>query len=277
MTEDLSKYNAEGTPLREAQKASLDILIEFDRVCSKNGLSYWIDFGTLLGAVRHKGFIPWDDDIDLSMPLDDYNRFLKIGQEELSEGYFLQTEDTDPGSDMCKGIFKIRKEGTLFINDYDDFRKNYHKGASIDVFAEVPYPTVSKGTLKFFRKRINNAFGFFHYNPRLNFKNIVSYFVYPVSYILFKGLWNIICLFHKKDRELTSIEHLIYGYPTLKTEMLPLGTIEFEGHTFPAPKNPDARLTDMYGDYMKLPPEEKRRIHAKFICMDFKGCHVNLR
>lgn len=276
MTEDLSKYNAEGTPLREAQKASLDILIEFDRVCKKNNLTYWIDFGTLLGAVRHKGFIPWDDDIDLSMPLDDYKRFLELGQKELSQDYFLQTETTDPGSEMRNGIFKIRKNGTFFINDYDDFRKNYHKGASIDVFAQVPYPTLSKGLLKFLRKRINKAYGFFRFNPRLNFKNIVSYFVFPVSYVFFKGLWNIICAFRKKDRLLTPIEWLIYGYPTLKSELQPTSQIEFEGRMFPAPKNPDARLTDMYGDYMAIPPAEKRRIHAKFISTDFKGSYVNL-
>lgn len=274
--EDLSQYNREGTALREAQKASVDILVEFDRVCKKNGLVYWLDFGTLLGAVRHKGFIPWDDDIDLSMPLQDYNKFLEIGQAELSDGYFLQTEKTDPGSRLSSGIFKIRKDGTFFINDYDDFRMNYHKGASIDVFAQVPYPTVSKNTLRFFRKRINKAYGFFHYNPRLNFKNIVSYFVFPVSYVFFKAIWRVICAFHVKNRMLTSIEWLIYGYPTLKSEMLPTQNIEFEGRMFPAPKNPDARLTDMYGDYMVIPNAEKRRIHAKFICTDFTGCHVNL-
>ena len=276
MMEDYSKYNAEGTPLREAQKASIDILIEFDRVCRKNNLTYWLDFGTLLGAVRHKGFIPWDDDIDLSMPLDDYNRFLEIGQKELSDEFFLQTEKTDPGSEMRHGIFKIRKNGTLFVNDYDDFRKDYHKGASIDVFAQVPYPTVSKGTLKFFRKRINKAYGFFRFNPRLNFKNIVSFFIFPLSYVFFKGLWLLICSLKKKDRLLTSIEWLIYGYPTLISEMLPTSTVEFEGRTFPAPQNPHARLTDMYGDYMAIPPVEKRRIHAKFVCTDFKGSYVNL-
>ena len=276
MTEDFSKYNAEGTPLREAQKASIDILVEFDRVCKKNNLTYWLDFGTLLGAVRHKGFIPWDDDIDLSMPLEDYNLFLEIGQKELSKDYFLQTEATDPGSALSGGIFKIRKNGTLFINDYDDFRKGYHKGASIDVFAQVPYPTVSKGLLKFFRKRINKAYGFFHFNPRLNFKNIVSYFVFPLSYLFFKGLWLLICAFKKKDRILTPIEWLIYGYPTLKSEMQPISEIEFEGRKFPAPKNPHARLTDMYGDYMAIPPADKRRIHAIFVCTDFKGSYVNL-
>lgn len=274
--EDFSQYNGPGTSLRKAQEASFDILVEFDRVCKKNNLTYWIDFGSLLGAVRHGGFIPWDDDIDLSMPLQDYKKFIEIGQKELSDGYFLQTEQTDPGSDMCDGIFKVRKNGTLFVNDFDDFRKGYHKGASIDVFAEVPYPTVSKKTLKFFRRRINKAYGFFHYNPRLNFKNIVSYFIFPVSYIFFKSIWLLICAVKKNDRQLTSIEHLIYGYPTLTSQMLPLSEIEFEGKMFPAPGNPDARLTDMYGDYMKLPPKEKRRIHAKFICTDFNGSYVNL-
>lgn len=274
--EDYSIYNGDGTALRKAQNISFDILIEFDRVCKKNNLTYWIDFGTLLGAVRHKGFIPWDDDIDLSMPVDDYNMFMALGQKELSDGYFLQTDKTDPRSDMGGGMFKIRKNGTLFVNESDDFRKDYHKGVSIDVFCDVPYPSVSKKTLKFFRRRICKAYGFFRYNPRLNFKNIVSYFVFPVSYLFFKGLWLLICAFRKKDRELTPIERLIYGYPTLKSEMLPTSEIEFEGRMFPAPKNPHARLSDMYGDYMTIPPEEKRRIHAKFICTDFDGCYVNL-
>ena len=195
MTEDFSKYNAEGTPLRKAQLASLDVLMEFDRVCKKNGITYWIDFGTLLGAVRHKGFIPWDDDIDVSMPPEEFKRFKEIGQNELNKGYFLQTEQTDPGSNMCKGIFKIRKDNTLYIHDFDDFRKGYHKGVSIDVFEDVSYPTVPKGLFKFFSRRINKAFGFFHYNPKLNFKNILSYFVFGISYAFFKGLWLIICAF----------------------------------------------------------------------------------
>lgn len=274
--EDLSIYNKVGSPLRKAQLASLDILIEFDRVCNENNLTYWIDFGTLLGAVRHKGFIPWDDDIDVSMPPADFKRFIRIGQEKLNKGFFLQTEQTDPGSNMCKGIFKIRKENTLFINDFDDFRSEYNKGISIDVFADVPYPTVSKRTLKFIGKRIQKAFGFFHYNPRLNFKNIISYFVFPISYVFFKFLWLLICTFKKKDRQLTCIERYLYGYPTLMTEMQPVGKIEFEGHMFNAPKNPDARLKDMFGDYMKIPPVEKRRIHTSFISTDTTDIATNL-
>ena len=274
--EDLSIYNKEGSPLRKAQLASLDILMEFDRVCNENNLIYWIDFGTLLGAVRHKGFIPWDDDIDVSMPPADFKRFIRIGQEKLKTGYFLQTEETDPGSNMCKGIFKIRKENTLFINDFDDFRSNYNKGISIDVFADVPYPTVSKKTLHFVGKRIRKAFCFFHYNPRLNFKNIISYFVFPVSYVFFKFVWLLLCAFKKKDRQLTCIERYLYGYPTLMTEMQPVGKIEFEGHFFNAPKNPDARLKDMFGDYMIIPPVEKRRIHTNYVCTDTTEIKANI-
>ena len=276
MKEDFSEYNGEGTPLREAQMASLDILLEFDRVCKKNQITYWIDFGTLLGAVRHKGFIPWDDDIDISMPPADFKRFMEIGQKELKDGYFLQTEKTDPGSNMCRGLFKIRKNNTLYVHDFDDFRKDYHKGVSIDVFEDVPYPTVSKGLFKFFSKRINKAFGFFHYNQRISFKNVIGLFVFQASYLFFKGLWLLICAFKKKDRQLTSIERVLYGYPTLTTDMLPVGEIEFENHMFPAPKNPDARLKCVFGDYMVLPPTEKRRIHAKYICLDLTGNYVNL-
>ncbi len=275
--QDFSIYNGPGKPLREAQLASLDIFIEFDRVCKDNNLTYWMDFGTLLGAVRHKGFVPWDDDIDVCMPIQDFNRFIKIGQDKLKKGYFVQTDETDPGCDMNKGIFKVRKDGTLFINDYDDFRKNYHKGTSIDVFADVSYPSVSPRLFSFFRKRISKAYGLFQYNPPLNFKNIICYFLFPISYVFFKGLWALITMFRKKDREFVTFERMSYGYPTLKTDMVPVSQIEFENHMFNAPGNPDARLKNIYGDYMTIPPVEKQRIHAEFICVDTSKQYSNIR
>lgn len=274
--QDISVYNKEGSPLRKAQLASLDILMEIDRVCRENNLTYWMDFGTLLGAIRHKGFVPWDDDIDITMPIDDFNEFIRIGQSKLKKGFFLQTEKTDPGSNMGKGLFKVRMDGTLFINDFDDFSKSYHKGISIDVFAEEPYPTVSTRFLNFIRKRISKAFGFFHYNIKLNFKNIVSYYCFPISYLFFKGLWIVICALKKTDREFVKIERVTYGYPTLRTDMLPVSQIEFEGHMFNAPKVPEARLKNIYGDYMTIPPVEKQRIHAKFISTDITDNYVNL-
>lgn len=274
--EDFSLINGEGTPLHEAQQVMLDILLEFDRVCKKHNLTYWIDFGTLLGAVRHQGFVPWDDDIDVSMPTQDFRRFQELGTQELQEGFFLQNEKTDPGSDMSGGIFKIRKDNTFFVNDFDNFRRDYHKGIAIDVFESVPYPTLPKKTFHFIRRRIQKSYGFFRYNPPLNFKNICCYFIYPISNVIFAGLWKLICKIKKNDRELTPINRLIYGYPSLQSAIYPVGEIEFCGHKVPCPHDPDTRLRDMYGDYMQLPPKDKWRVHSKFICTDTHPFHTDL-
>lgn len=273
--EDFSEINGEGTVLRAAQLKMLDILLEFDRICRKHNLTYWIDFGTLLGAVRHKGFIPWDDDIDLSMPTEDYRRFKEIAPDELGPQFILQTEETQPSALQGKGVYKVRMKDTLYLMQHDNMRQPYSKGLFIDIFESVPYPTVNRRLFKFLVKRISKSYGFMMYSNELNFGNIVRYFVFPVEFALFYSIWKLICLFHKKDRELTPMKRLIYGYPTLRTEIYPLGTIQFEGHEFPCPKNPDARLSDMWGDYMKLPPVEQRRIHTRFICLDTASCHTD--
>ena len=273
---ELQEYNPEGSVLRQSQMVALDILIEFDRICRKNGLIYMLEFGTLLGAVRHGGFIPWDDDIDVSMPESDYRRFQEIASGELSDGYILQNEVTQPESGMGGGMFKIRKENTLWINDYDDFRRHYHKGISIDVFENQDYPKVSLKTLKFFRKRLSKAFGFTHYFNRISFRNAIAYFVFPVSSAFFGTIWKLICKIRKCPLEQPHIERLRFSNPSLKTDLYPVSEIQFEGHSFMAPHNPDARLKDIYGDYMKLPPEQDRVLHAKYICTDTTAHFTNM-
>jgi len=84
------------TPLRSCQLVMLRLLKIFDAICNEAGLQYWLDGGTLLGAMRHSGFIPWDDDVDVKMPIDDYHRFLALASDVLPYDIFLQTRETDP-------------------------------------------------------------------------------------------------------------------------------------------------------------------------------------
>ena len=94
--EDFAKYNGEGTPLRKAQLCMLNILIEIDRICRKHDIPYWLDSGTLLGAVRHGGFIPWDDDVDIAIMRSDYPRLKEYLTEELPKDLILQDSINEP-------------------------------------------------------------------------------------------------------------------------------------------------------------------------------------
>lgn len=116
--------------LPDAQKAETEILIEVDKFCKKNKLRYSLGFGTLLGAVRHKGFIPWDDDIDIWMPREDYKKFIAEWMKNPIDGYILSNTDTN--IDFTQNFTKIRKDNTTFFQS-EDADKTYHKGIFIDI------------------------------------------------------------------------------------------------------------------------------------------------
>ena len=117
--------------LRQLQLCELEILDEFVRICEKYDLQYYLVGGTLLGAVRHQGFIPWDDDIDVAMPREDYDKFAVIAEKELSPKYFYQCPATDPYYFLTYA--KIRKNGTEVYEERFKYSK-FHKGVFIDIF-----------------------------------------------------------------------------------------------------------------------------------------------
>lgn len=129
----------------------LDLLAEFDRVCKKHGLTYFADGGTLLGAVRHQGFIPWDDDVDVIMYREEYEKLARIAGQEFQYPYFFQSPHTDPG--LVTGGSKLRNSKTTLISDFDHKRPFQNKGIFIDIFILDNLPD-SEFQLKIYKRRL---------------------------------------------------------------------------------------------------------------------------
>lgn len=238
--------------LVEAKKIMLDILIEFDQICKKNNLTYWLDAGTLLGAIRHKGFIPWDDDIDVAMPRDDYNKFLKIYKKGLSSHLFLQTRESDP--EFSKYYAKIRNTNTLFIEKSEEEENiKYNQGIFIDIFP-VNYINTKINHIYPFLRLLGNLFTKNRFY--IKYSNIDIYKYYIKIFNRLHGEKN---NFIRKGPEIVSRLKNIE-----KKDIFPLKEVEFESLTFLAPYNYDKYLKEIYGDYMTLLPLEQREkyIHS---------------
>lgn len=258
----LSSYVAKN--LRACQLKQLSILEEIDRICQKHQLIYWLDGGTLLGAMRHQGFIPWDDDIDLGMPLADLQKFMEIAPSELSDGLFLQTPESDPSSK--EPIIKVRDLNSIYIESSDTFNADYQKGLFVDIFPFIDYPSVPKSWVKKLTKGISKSYSILHAQHYYSLRAFAEYFYFGVQYQLYKSIWGILCLLYKKGTFLSNVLYNNgYGIMHRKDSVYPIGEIAFEGKMFKAPANPDAYLKDLYKNYMDIPPKDKQKIHAIYI------------
>lgn len=278
MINEKNKYNEsdyEDLNLRDAQMLMVDILKDVHNICEKHGLKYFLDAGTLLGAVRHKGFIPWDDDMDIGMLREDYERFLEIAKKELPEHLFLQTFETDDKYDIYQVPCKIRYNGTILIEKGIAENSEMHNGVYIDVF---PYDSLPKSNLAYKIQRslsynVLKSFIRIRETPdKLSFKNKITFTFYKIVRTLFpykrrKKFFD----FLVKWNDVNS-PYMGYGLDTVwseyiykKEDYFELTRLEFEGNHFYGPKNYDAILTQLYGDYMTLPKEEDRQWHAKVI------------
>ncbi len=247
--------NVDAKTLKNAQQIMLDILIEVDRICVKNHIEYWLDSGTLLGAVRHKGFIPWDDDLDIAMRIEDYDKFCTIAKQELKAGLFLQNLNTD--SSFPYDFVKIRSDMGMIVEKHEENKQiDYNQGIFIDVF---PVISVKSGIIHKYMYKINFLLIKLFSYKYLNLLKISRYFVL-MSYKLHIGWKN------KNAKVIYGGNVPFIPFHVAIKSIFPLKKVFFENREFPIPCNTHDYLLSLYGDdYMELPPLHKRKTHAHSI------------
>lgn len=249
--------------LRGVQLKNLETLKAIRDICDRNGIEYWLDGGTILGAVRHGGFVPWDDDIDIAMRLADIPRFVEAAERELPNGLFLQTMQSDPSCRLP--LIKVRDTNSFLVEGGDDFNRPYHKGLFVDIFPLMPYPSVSRRFCKKVVKGYCRANGVLLQQHVYSWRSVAELFWFGAKRMYYRLLWALACTFRPMNEFFSNtLETNGYGIIHRVTDIFPVSTISFEGETFSAPADPDAYLRNIYGDYKKLPPEEERHGHAIF-------------
>ena len=247
--------------LHKTQKCELEIMKELHNFLVDNNLKYSLCYGTALGAVRHKGFIPWDDDIDIVMPREDYNRFLSIWKN--TEKYILVNKDTD--NDFTQNFTKIKNKNTTFLQKEDIGRK-YHKGIFVDIF---PADRIPDGYLKrkiFYANCLINLLYTRNHNSK---SNSAIRFVESILLNVFSENTKLKIL-HKSRKFLTkynsqqNFQYIFLGDLRSCSLIHPANIFDdiiltdFEDTKFFIFKQSDKLLKTVYGNYMELPPEEKQ-------------------
>lgn len=248
-----------------------EMLKKFVEICEREGLTYWLIAGTAIGAVRHKGFIPWDDDIDVGMPRADYDRFMEIGQELLPDYYFLQNYKTDPNYPI--NFAKIRDSRTTYIESSVSHIKMNH-GIWMDIFPMDGYP--DPGIRRRIFRFLNNLsfariYLAFDKNIKKDLRHRILKAICHVTILVYPTLRSAIERREKrfKKYDYNTCKYIINnsGAWGEKREVMDGDTMgegvygEFEGLKAKLPSNYDKYLTTMYGDYMTPPPVEKQIGH----------------
>ncbi len=272
--------------LDNIQKILLAYLLEVDRICRKHHIRYFLGGGTLLGAIRHHGFIPWDDDADIMMLREDYNKFLSVVGEELPDGLFLQTSDTDK---YCHYPFaKIRINNTIYATQYSKAHTAMHNGMNFDIFAHDKTANSRLGKklhLQFtllFRSMIFNRWNHRQIDNKHKFQSFFANILKNIFPIPVTEWFQYKCLrfFEKKKNARFLYDGMgrnIYKADFPKYYLDEVMEWDFEGYRFPIPKEYDKYLRYLYGDYNKLVLPYKRQTSHDIVLLDLgEYCQFHL-
>ena len=273
------KYVNKNQNLKKLQTKEIEILKYFDEICKKHNLEYYLAYGTLLGAIRHKGFIPWDDDIDIHMKGKDYIKLTNILKENQDQKYFFQSLETEPNYYLLWN--KIRMNNTIFIEK--GWEKNkIHQGISLDIFPLIEYPENLKDKKKIDRKlKITKLLIDNNMEENKNYKS------YGISGKILSKIFKIIPQKLRNKKIINNINYLCnyesnskHYFSTIRGTSKKFSKdcfsrttkLAFETETFDAPIKSEKYLEEVYGDYMILPKEEDRIGHGEtYLCFDTQG------
>ena len=262
------KYNPEGSQMRELQHRLFDMLLYLDDVCKKLSIPYYIDGGTCLGAARHGGFIPWDDDLDVVIDRKYYKRLCDYLLEHPHPKYILHNRQTD--NNYYLGWAKLRDRYSVSVYKGKDLaigpqeRAFKYTGVGIDLFVYSDHviPWLSK-VIHGIHHRINQRY-------LVGKHKLLADLLYWFCFKILKPIANLLGLLFS-DRKTIAHDYLSNNslHRFQKDKVYPLAPIEFEGYTFMAPHDTDYFLKTLYGNYMCVPPESARHHHdLKYTLID---------
>lgn len=241
------------TRIRQSQLVMLRMLKIVDFLCAKYDIKYFLTGGSLLGAIRHQGFIPWDDDLDIAMTRDNYIKFVNHAVAELPSDIFFQTPETDPYYPACDYVeAKLRDK----YSSYNKDKYKYHDGIQLDIFVYdrsfLPHNffIIAQNRLLKVLKSNEKRAGVLQWIAKYSPVRLV----YASSYLKDFGLLNT-------------------GTYVKKNEFSSLIRMPFEDMEVLIPSGWDSYLKRQYGDYMQLPPIEKRTTHHADLPNPFSPCH----
>lgn len=265
--------------IREIQDKLLEILLYFTKFCDENGLGYVLAGGTCLGAVRHQGFIPWDDDVDVFMLREDYEKLQALWQEKADLSRYACVRSDDKVN-IHHSATEIKDNNTTFINHHSE-NADIHQGLMIDV---IPIDAVAPGKLGQLRQMVNClVFCCFNFQRLPEHKSKLFYYAtklalalvpsFRMKYLLWRHCEKQIARY--AGQNLPLVASFVEG-ATIMRQHFPRewftnpGYLDFEGHRLKVPADTDSYLRISYGDYMQLPPEEERVYRHNAVFIDLK-------
>lgn len=244
-----AKFNPDGSKLRKMQLRMLEMLKYIDKICRENNIKYWLSSGTCLGAVRHGGFIPWDDDVDIEMELDDYIRLIDILKKSLNPQYIFQDFSTD--NEYVFPYGKLRDLNTKIKENYYADNWNRYNGVFIDIFIMQPSHSIL----------IHKIASFIWWHSVILSAKIKNKFIRKSIHLFSRKFCNSLVFPFLKLIDNWGNNNQIFRHtygvsfhsPRYRSDFNETINLSFEGINLPVPSNYHHYLSSMFGNYMRLP------------------------